>query len=63
VDLLQNTAGVITSYTNGAALRVVVTPQAQLQVAALAEALNFTTERVDPTLEDAVLALSQRVSV
>lgn len=57
-DVLQNTVGVITSYPSGSALRVVVTRQAQLQVVTLAEARDFTAERVDPTLEDTVLALS-----
>ena len=60
VDLLQNTPGVITSYPSGATLRALVTPSAQRRVATLIEARDFAVERVDPTLEDAVLGLSRQ---
>jgi ABC-2 type transport system ATP-binding protein len=59
VDLLQSIPGVITSYPSSGSLRALVRPTAQQSVTALAEARDFSVERVDPTLEDAFLGLAQ----
>jgi ABC-2 type transport system ATP-binding protein len=59
VDLLQTIPGVITSYPSGASLRALVRPTAQQSVTTLAEAHDFSVERVHPTLEDAFLGLAQ----
>lgn len=59
VDLLQAIPGVITSYPSGASLRALVRPAAEQRVATLAEAHDFSVERVHPTLEDAFLGLAQ----
>ena len=60
VDPLQSIPGVVTSYPSGASLRAVINPGAEPLVTELAEAHDFAVERVDPTLEDAVLGMSQR---
>jgi ABC-2 type transport system ATP-binding protein len=65
VESLQITPGVITSYPSGECLRVVVAPGRESQVLSNPALRDFAVERVSPTLEDAVLALSvpeQRVS-
>jgi ABC-2 type transport system ATP-binding protein len=59
-EALQDIPGVITSYPSGASLRALVSPAGQRQVTALAQAYDFAVVRVDPTLEDAYLGLSQR---
>ena len=59
VDLLQGIPGVITSYPSGAGLRLLMRPSAQQRVTAVAEAHDFSVERVDPTIEDAFLGLAQ----
>jgi ABC-2 type transport system ATP-binding protein len=60
VDPLQRIPGVVTSYPSGASLRTLITPGAEQLVTELAEAHDFAVERVDPTLEDAVLGMSQQ---
>jgi ABC-2 type transport system ATP-binding protein len=60
VESLQSIEGVITSYPSGSTVRALVTPGAQQQLTAFAEAHDLIVERVDPTLEDAFLELSQR---
>jgi ABC-2 type transport system ATP-binding protein len=59
VDLLQAIPGVITSYPSGASLRALVRPTAEQHVTTVAEAHDFSVERVHPTLEDAFLGLAQ----
>jgi hypothetical protein len=58
-DLIQAVPGVITSYPSGASLRALLRPAAEHHVTTLAEAHDFSVERVHPTLEDAFLGLAQ----
>ena len=58
VEQLHATPGVITSYPSGECLRVVIAPGEEARVVNSPELRDFVVERVSPTLEDAVLALS-----
>jgi ABC-2 type transport system ATP-binding protein len=58
VEHLHATVGVITSYPSGECLRVVIAPAAEARVMNSPQLRDFVVERVSPTLEDAVLALS-----
>jgi ABC-2 type transport system ATP-binding protein len=58
VEQLHATVGVITSYPRGECLRAVIAPGAEAQVMNSPQLREFVVERVTPTLEDAVLALS-----
>jgi ABC-2 type transport system ATP-binding protein len=58
VEQLHATVGVITSYPSGECLRVVIAPGAEARVMNSPQLRDFVVERVSPTLEDAVLALS-----
>jgi ABC-2 type transport system ATP-binding protein len=58
VEQLHATPGVITSYPSGECLRVVIVPGEEARVVNSPELRDFVVERVSPTLEDAVLALS-----
>jgi hypothetical protein len=58
VEQLHATVGVITSYPSGQCLRVVIAPGAEPWVMNSPQLRDFVVERVSPTLEDAVLALS-----
>ncbi|HEY2403742.1 MAG TPA: ABC transporter ATP-binding protein [Steroidobacteraceae bacterium] len=58
MEQLHATVGVITSYPSGECLRVVIAPGAEARVINSPHLREFVVERVSPTLEDAVLALS-----
>jgi ABC-2 type transport system ATP-binding protein len=59
VELLQAIPGVITTYLSGECLRVVVARGSESRVMSTPELRDFAIEPVPPTLEDAVLALSE----
>lgn len=58
VEQLHATPGVITSYPSGECLRVVVVPGEETGVVNSPALRDFVVQRVSPSLEDAILAMS-----